>query len=244
MNAADSLSAAIAAAPWDALPGLMRQIWAALAEGLIGDSEAARLDAAARERQAGARMGAAGRASSQWARMASRLKTRVKRGKDDRAASRARRRVLGGSSALPDTMRGAYSEAKRSVLCVVAGEVKRRGVCDLCLDKIAAIAGVCRTTARDALHEARRLGHVAIAERPRRGARSLTNVVRIVSKAWLQWIARAPNAAQNLVAAIGCNFSSASAQNRGSHVEHRKNKGAFEGRAGPPGHAEGAGCVA
>lgn len=50
---------------------------------------------------------------------------------------RHRKRMLGGSSALPDTMRHHYTEGERAALCVVAGEVKRQGVCDLSIDDIA-----------------------------------------------------------------------------------------------------------
>lgn len=90
----------------------------------------------------------------------------------DREASRRRRRQLGGSSALPDAMRWHYTEGQRAVLCIIAGEVKRKGICDLLIDKIGALAGVCRTTVQTALHEARRLGHLKITERPQRGRRA------------------------------------------------------------------------
>lgn len=53
---------------------------------------------------------------------ASRLTSRNRPRSPDRQASRDRRRRLGGSSALPDTMRHHYTEGQRAVLCVVAGE--------------------------------------------------------------------------------------------------------------------------
>jgi hypothetical protein len=81
-------------------------------------------------------------------------------------------------------------------MCILAGEIKRHGVCDLPIDKVAALAGVCRTTVQNAMHQARLLGHITIKERPRRGRKSLTNIVRISSLAWLSWIKRAPSAAQ------------------------------------------------
>jgi hypothetical protein len=104
--------------------------------------------------------------------------------------------MLGGSSALPDNLRHHYTEGQRSVLCVVAGEIKRHGVCDLPIDKIAALAGVCRTTVQTAMHEARRLDHVKITERPVRGRKSLPNLVQIISREWLTWIKRGPSAAR------------------------------------------------
>src|SRR5258707_15864010 len=116
----------------------------------------------------------------------------------DRKASRDRRRMLGGSSALPDNLRQYYTEGQRAVLCIVAFEIKRHGVCDLPNDKIAALAGVCRTTVQTAMHEARRLHHIKITERPIPGRKSLPNLVEIVSREWLVWIKRVPSAARGI----------------------------------------------
>jgi len=114
----------------------------------------------------------------------------------DRKASRDRRRMLGGSSVLPDNLRHHYTEGQRSVLCIVVGEIKRYGVCDLPIDKIAALAGVCRTTVQTTMHEARRLRHIKITERPVTGRKSLPNLVEIISPEWLAWIKRGPSAAR------------------------------------------------
>jgi hypothetical protein len=129
-------------------------------------------------------------------RVGSRFKPRTPPRSPDRKASRDRRRRLGGSSALPDRMRHCYSEGNRAVLCVVAGEIKRRGFCDLPVDKIAALAGVCRTSVQNTLHEARRLRHIRIAERPQPGRKHLTNIVEIVAPEWIAWIKRCPSAAR------------------------------------------------
>jgi hypothetical protein len=80
----------------------------------------------------------------------------------------------------------------------VAGEVKRHGICDLSIDEIADRAGVGRTTVQNAMHEARRLLHVEITERPVRGAKNLPNVVKITSAEWLTWIKRGPSAARGI----------------------------------------------
>jgi hypothetical protein len=133
-------------------------------------------------------------ARSANAARASRLLPRQRPRTPNRQASRDRRRQLGGSSALPDTLRRYYTEGQRAVLCVIAGEIKHHGVCDLPIDKIAALAGVCRTTVQTTLHEARRMGHIKITERPVRGRKSLTNLVEILSKEWRAWIDRGPSA--------------------------------------------------
>jgi hypothetical protein len=66
--------------------------------------------------------------------------------------------------------------------------VRHHGVCALHIDAIAARAGTCRTTVKNALREARRLNLVTVQERRRRGQKSLTNLVRIVSPEWMTWI--------------------------------------------------------
>ncbi len=110
----------------------------------------------------------------------------------DREASRHRRRMLGGSGVMPDKIRLHYTEGERAVLCVVAGEVQRQGHCDLPIDAIAARAGVSRTTTQNALRQAAILRHVKVTRRPRLGAKSLTNVVEVISLEWLAWIRRGP----------------------------------------------------
>jgi hypothetical protein len=65
---------------------------------------------------------------------------------------------------------------------IVSDEVCHHGVCGLYIDAIAARAGTCRTTVKNALREAR-----TVQERRRRGQKSLTNLVRIVSPEWMAW---------------------------------------------------------
>jgi hypothetical protein len=129
-------------------------------------------------------------------RLSSRFKPRKPPRSPDREASRNRRRMLGGSSALPDRLRHCYTEGNRAVLCIVAGEIKQHGVCALPIDKIAALAGVCRTSVQNALHEARRLRHIRIAERPQPGRKHLPNIVEIIAPEWLAWMKRSPSAAR------------------------------------------------
>src|SRR5258706_11602424 len=126
----------------------------------------------------------------------SRFMPRQRQRSPDRKASRDRRRILGGSSALPDNLRQYYTEGQRAVLCIVAFEIKRHGICDLPNDKIAALAGVCRTTVQTAMHEARRLMHIRIHERPQHGRKSLTNVVEVISPEWRTWLQRGPSASR------------------------------------------------
>jgi hypothetical protein len=53
-----------------------------------------------------------------------------------------------------------------------------------------------RTTVQNALREAQgregRPGVITVQERRRRGQRSLTNIIRIVSRDWLNWLHKGP----------------------------------------------------
>src|SRR5215217_6915532 len=78
-----------------------------------------------------------------------------------------------------------------AVLRIVGDEVRQHGHCDRCVDEIAARAGVCRSLAKNAIRTAARLGLVTVEERRREGWRNLSNVIRIVSREWLAWLAKA-----------------------------------------------------
>ena len=176
-----------------------RLLWRSFGEGAISEDEATYLsNSIERRRPLGVRTapGHATQVGRVNGRVLSRFAPRQRQRSPDRKASRDRRRMLGGSSALPDNLRHHYTEGQRAVLCVIALEFKLHGVCDLAIDSIAARAGVGRTTVQTTEHEARRLGHITIIERPRRGGKNLTNLVRICSLTWLTWVKRGPSAAR------------------------------------------------
>lgn len=176
-------------------------VWERRSANFINDDEASYLVACIGRRKPVSRRTSAGKfavISKVNGRVGSRFLPRQYQRSPDRKASRDRRRMLGGSSALPDSLRHHYTEGQRSVLCIVAGEIKRQGVCDMPIDKIAALAGVCRTTVQTAMHEARRLGHIKITERPVPGRKNMSNLVEVVSREWLAWIKRGPSAARGI----------------------------------------------
>jgi hypothetical protein len=128
----------------DQLDAMARIVWERYGAGAISDDEASYLDSCIRRRRPLSRRTSIGKfavAGTMNGRI-SRFLPRQRQRSPDRKASRDRRRMLGGSSALPDNLRHHYTEGQRSVLCIVAGEIKRHGVCDLPIDKIAALAGV------------------------------------------------------------------------------------------------------
>jgi hypothetical protein len=131
-------------------------------------------------------------------RLGSRFNPRRPQRSPDRAASRQRRRTLAGSSALPPGVRWHYTEGERAALSIVASEVKRHGVCDWPIDKIAAMAGVCRSTVQNALREARLQAHLVVQERPVKGRKNLTNAITIINREWLAWLKRGPSALRSI----------------------------------------------
>lgn len=106
----------------------------------------------------------------------------------DRQRSLERRRSLAGY--LPAILACHFTEGERAVLGLVGEEVRRHGVCDRSLAELAARAGVSRSTAKNALRQAARLRLVTIEERRRRGAKNLTNLVRVVDPTWRAWLDR------------------------------------------------------
>lgn len=178
------------AGPRGRLDAIGQVLWVEHGRGRLADHEAQFLaETIAAMRGKGM---AAPRAGSLIARCPSRFRRRHIPRSPDRERSRARRRQLGGSGALPDPLRQEYTEGQRSVLTVIAGEVQARGFCDLPIDRIAALAGVCRTTVQTTLYEAGLRGHLAVQRRPRPGQKSLPNLVTITSAEWLVWLRRGP----------------------------------------------------
>ena len=182
------LEVTIGRAQGAALDAVTRALWAAHAAGQCSDEDATRLDAAIQVRRLleRATRGAVGGQGP--------LKTALPRRRPQRPPVRSvaveRRRRLAASGPMPPALAARFSTGELAALRIVADEVQAQGRCELCLDAIAARAGVCRSTARNALAQARRLGMLERQERRRAGANSLTNVVTIVDREWLAWLMR------------------------------------------------------
>ena len=71
---------------------------------------------------------------------------------------------------------------------VISAEVLKHGRCTLVLDHVAALAGVCRKTVKNALREAQRQGLLGIEERRLSAWRSAPNVVTSTSREWSAWL--------------------------------------------------------
>jgi hypothetical protein len=68
----------------------------------------------------------------------------------------------------------------------------KRGTCMLAIGHIAALAGVCATTVKNALRAAHGLGLIRIEERRLTAWRNLPNLVTITSPEWLSWLRLGP----------------------------------------------------
>jgi hypothetical protein len=110
----------------------------------------------------------------------------------NRRASIERRRTLAASGPMPPQLASQFTTGELAALRIVADAVRDRGACILTMGEIAARAGVCVTTARNALRTAAREGLVTIEERRRDKRPNLANVVRVVSREWKTWIERGP----------------------------------------------------
>ncbi|WP_236728841.1 hypothetical protein [Methylobacterium sp. WSM2598] len=99
-----------------------------------------------------------------------------------RAASHHRRIAYSGP--LPPTLAARYTPHQLAVLGVMGDALRS----EMSVAEIAARAGVCIRTAQSALRLAERDGLLTITERPRKGAKSMTNVIDVTSREWHQWL--------------------------------------------------------
>ena len=106
----------------------------------------------------------------------------------DKQASIDRRRELARQSPVPPEHVGKFTTSEHATMTILVGEVRKHGVCGLCMDAIAALAGTCRTVVRNTINKGRDLGLLYRKERRRRGQKSLTNLVRILRPSWQHWL--------------------------------------------------------
>lgn len=108
----------------------------------------------------------------------------------DRARSMARRRNLSRAGVLPNALAERFTNGELAVLAIIAADAGCTRQCDASIAEIAARAGVQRTTVQNAVRLARDLGLITMIERRRPGRPSETNLIRIISAEWKQWIKR------------------------------------------------------
>lgn len=171
---ADEIRRAAEAAPRMKLPEIAALLWRAFGVGQVTEAEAEALSNLIEARKVVPPTPPTVRVS-----VGSRPRT---------DASMERRRRWAASGRLPPAIAARFTLAEAAVLAVVSSETVRRGDCRLCIDHVAAIAGVARSTVKNALRQARTLGLLTVEERAQTAWRNLSNVVRIVSKEWQAWM--------------------------------------------------------
>ena len=179
----DQVSQAVAAA--SSIPMLdntAKLVWRGLAEGRITDIDAEHLSGAVEARRDVLR-------SKPRRSVAQQPQARPRACRSpDRTRSIRRRRGLAASGAVPGTIAAHFTTGEIAALTVIARQCQRSRSCDWFMDRIAAIAGVSRTTVRNALRQAQALGLISIQERRLTAWRSDSNIIRVVSAEWLAWL--------------------------------------------------------
>lgn len=188
-------AAAAVSGTFAALNAVAADLWRAHGSGLIPDDDA---QAAAEAIQARRRaLGAKLAQRAEGAPTALSASRRAVPRSPDREASIRRRRSVAASGALPGRIAAQFTQAEVAVVSVIAAECRRSGSCSWPVDRIAALAGVCRRSAQYAIRAAERLGLIAVKARPRPGMKSDTNIIRIISTDWIAWLKRLGNRVQN-----------------------------------------------
>lgn len=171
-----------------ALDDVTRALWAALSAAQITEAQALHLSEAINARRMGVKIAQA--AAGGGLPLVRQSPPRKHQRPPERSVAIERRRRLAASGPMPPALAARFSTGELAVMRIVADEFQARQVCVLCLDAIAARAGVSRTLAKNAIRQARRLGMVEVRERRRTGAKSLPNVVTVIDREWLAWLKR------------------------------------------------------
>jgi hypothetical protein len=172
-----------------------RQLWQGHGSGALGDQEAQSLAERLHGCRCAIREGM--RPVSIPAGRTSLFPPRRSPVSADKAASRDRRRLLACSGPMPPALAARFTTGQLAVLRIVADEITVKGVCGLCIDAIAARAGVCRRLAQNAIRLAEGDGLLTIEERRHEGRKNSPNLVRVISREWQAWMRRGGSQKRN-----------------------------------------------
>ena len=194
MNYADEIRRQAEAAPRAALPAVTAALWRAYGDGKVTEAEAEALSGLieARRTTVDAPPDRTGPNDQQLAHR--RYPPECQAPQEGRRLAPAHGCLdgapspLGGLWRLPPGLAARFTLAEQAVLALVAAETVRRKDCRLSIENMAAVAGVCRSTVKNAIREAGRLGLLTVEERQITGFRNDTNVVRVVSREWQAWL--------------------------------------------------------
>ena len=197
MTYAEEIRRQAEVAPCAALPAITAALWRAYGEGKVTEAEAESVSVLIDARRSSETRRntvhspkPTGTSDTAVAPNFGNLVSRSRRSVGSRPhtdASLERRRRWAASGRLPPAIAARFTLAEQAVLSLVAAEVARRKDCRLSIENMAAVAGVCRSTVKNAIREARQLGLLTVEERQITGFRNDTNVTCIISPEWLAW---------------------------------------------------------
>ncbi|MCJ2036464.1 hypothetical protein MKK54_19855 [Methylobacterium sp. J-068] len=196
------MAAVIRTCARDALDDVARALWAAHVAEQVTDDEAESLSAVIEARRGtlrAARVGLApghgNLASGQVLQPATPFggtqrdaKRRAAPPCPQRTEARERSRRWAAAGRMPPAIAAKFTSGEQAALAVIAFEVGKRQFCDKSLREIGDVAGVSASTVKRAIRQARALGLLTVQERRLSRYRNDTNIIRIISKAWLAWI--------------------------------------------------------
>ena len=190
----EEIRRAAEAAPLARLCEVSAALWKAFGAGGISEAQAEEISGLIEARQSLAKAPNLGRSEPAEKRCKFAPFFQRKRQRPPvRSEAIERRRRLAASGPMPPALAARFTVGELAVMRIVGDEqCSGRGHCSLCIDAIAARAGVSRTTAQNAIRQAVRLGMLERQERRRPGMVSLTNVLRVVDREWLAWLSRGP----------------------------------------------------
>ena len=171
---AEEIRRAVQACHRGRLPELSAAVWKGFAAGAVSEDEAQRLAELIEARKA-ASMVPAGPAR----RVGSRPRS---------SASLERRRAWTGSGWMPPAIAARFTMGEAAAIGVIVAEIARSGRCELYIGAIAGRAGVCPSTVRNALRQARSLGLLHVETRRVARDRCLSNIVTIISRELELWV--------------------------------------------------------
>ncbi len=170
---------AIMASPLMGLDDLSKAVWQAYGAGALDDVDAGSLCEAIAARRVVSAPGVSISAYPKWGRSGSRPRT---------SASLERRRSWAAGSWVPPALAAGFTQAENAVLAVIIHEIAITGRCGLPMGAVAARAGVCITSARNAVREARRSGLLHVEERRLSYDRNLPNLITVASRELALWM--------------------------------------------------------
>jgi hypothetical protein len=152
------------------LDDLSRKIWQAHATEAVNDDEAQKLAELLHIRRSAIREAVAP-VGIPLSRVTLFPRRRLQRA-PERSVAIERRRRLACSGPMPPALASRFTTGQLAVLRVVGDEIARNGACGLCIDAIAARAGVCRRLAQGAIRLAEGDGLLTIQERRQQGCQA------------------------------------------------------------------------